>query len=87
MIELAHDHIPVCSSDFYIESPILSDKSMEMMLKDETYYLLKQEVSTMNIEVNNIFMMDDYVVLKPKNTVASHCHKMPHIILHLPRPQ
>ncbi len=39
MIELAHDHIPVCSSDFYIESPIPSDKSMEMMLKDETYYL------------------------------------------------
>ncbi len=34
----------------------------------------------MNIEVNNIFMMDDYVVLKPKNTVESHSHKMPHII-------
>lgn len=34
----------------------------------------------MNIEVNNIFMLDDYVVLKPKNAVESHCHKMPHII-------
>ncbi|MCR4787300.1 MAG: AraC family transcriptional regulator [Lachnospiraceae bacterium] len=34
----------------------------------------------MNIEVNNIFMIDDYVVLKPHNSVESHCHKMPHII-------
>ncbi len=25
-------------------------------------------------------MIDDYVVLKPKNAVESHCHKMPHII-------
>ena len=34
----------------------------------------------MNVEVNNIFMMDDYVVLKPQNAVESHSHKMPHII-------
>ncbi len=34
----------------------------------------------MNIEANNIFMIDDYVILKPKNAVKSHRHKMPHII-------
>ncbi len=34
----------------------------------------------MNIEAKNIFMVDDYVILKPRNAVESHCHKMPHII-------
>lgn len=33
----------------------------------------------MNSE-NNIYMLDDYVILKPKNAVKSHSHKMPHIL-------
>lgn len=36
--------------------------------------------TTGKIMNENILMLDDYVLLKPRNAVESHCHKMPHII-------
>lgn len=36
--------------------------------------------TTGKIMNENILMIDDYVLLKPRNAVESHCHKMPHII-------
>jgi len=39
--------------------------------------------TTRKIMNENILMLDDYVLLKPRNAVESHCHKMPHIISRL----
>lgn len=43
-------------------------------------FWFNQEVVNMNSEINSIYMIDDYIILKPKNAVESHNHKMPHII-------
>ena len=42
--------------------------------------IAEDETLGTGVEGHYILMIDDYVALKPKNAVESHCHKMPHII-------